>query len=157
MWYGRLPHAIEALERLPSPWVDRSTLQELLGVGKRRAQQILAPVVTVRVGRNGLAEKDALRGHLSRLAEGESAAYERRRLQRFAEQLSRWAATPRLPLEAPRSVIDQEFASLPAGIELSAGRITVQFTTPAEALEKLLSLAMAVANDQEGFERRTAL
>src|SRR5688500_4263334 len=51
-WFGRLDDVISALEALPSPWVDRPTLELLLGVG-RRAQQILAPCVTHRVGANG--------------------------------------------------------------------------------------------------------
>ena len=44
---------IAQLEALPYPWVDRATLQQLLGVGRRRAQQILQPVVTHQVGANG--------------------------------------------------------------------------------------------------------
>jgi hypothetical protein len=39
---------------------------------------------------------------------------------------------------------------------LEPGRITVEFREPQEALSKLLSLAMAISNDFERFERATS-
>jgi hypothetical protein len=46
---------------------------------------------------------------------------------------------------------------LPPGIQLSPGRITVEFQRPQEALERLLALAMAIGNDLDQFERLTEL
>jgi hypothetical protein len=42
-WIARIPLVVKELEALPRPFVDRSTLELLLGVSRRRAQQILAP------------------------------------------------------------------------------------------------------------------
>jgi hypothetical protein len=39
-WIGRINEICTELERLPRPFVDRSTLEALLQVGRRRAQQI---------------------------------------------------------------------------------------------------------------------
>ena len=60
-WYSKLDDVIRELERLPRPFVDRATLEALLGVSRRRAQEILAPCVTDRVGSNGLADRDSRR------------------------------------------------------------------------------------------------
>jgi hypothetical protein len=47
------------------------------------------------------------------------------------------------------------WASLPAGVHLEPGRITVEFQEPQEGIEKLLALAMAIGNDFEVFEHST--
>jgi hypothetical protein len=41
-WISRINEICTELERLPRPFVDRSTLEALLQVGRRRAQQIVA-------------------------------------------------------------------------------------------------------------------
>src|SRR5687767_8265907 len=89
MWYGRLTAAIAELKALPYPWVDRATLERLLGVGRRRAQQILAPCVTHSVGANGLADRGLLIAHLEQLASGDAAVYERQRREKLAREIAR--------------------------------------------------------------------
>jgi hypothetical protein len=96
--------------------------------------------------------------HLRRLAGGEEAYYERRRRRKVAEMLSQLQkehlAQPRLVVEAPLQVVNQEFENLPEGVRLEPGRITLSFTEPQQALEKLLALAMAISNDFDRFERQ---
>jgi len=160
-WYSQLDDVIREIESLPRPFVDRATLEFLLGVGRRRAQQIMAPCITHRVGSNGLADRDALIVHLRGLAKSEDAYYERRRRHQFAATLAGLRQErlehPRLLVEAPAEVIAQEFENLPAGVRLERGRITVDFDEPRQALEKLLALAMAISNDLLHFERVTRL
>jgi hypothetical protein len=159
-WYSKLDDVIRELELLPRPFVDRATLEFLLGVGRRRAQQILAPCITDRVGTNGLADRDALIAHLRRVAEGDDGYYERRRRRNVAEILAKLQKDrlerPQLLVEAPVQVLTQEFVNLPAGVDLEPGRISLTFDQPQEALEKLLALAlaMAISNDFERFERQ---
>jgi hypothetical protein len=156
-WYSKLDDVIRELDRLPRPFVDRATLEFLLGVGRRRAQQILAPCITERVGTNGLADRDALISHLRRVAEGDDGYYERRRRRNVAEILTQLQKDrrerPALLVEAPVRVVNQELGKLPAGILLEPGQITVTFDQPQQALEKLLALAMAIGNDFDRFER----
>ena len=156
-WYSKLDDVIRELDRLPRPFVDRATLEVLLGVGRRRAQQILAPCITERVGTNGLADRDALISHLRRVAEGDDGYYERRRRRNVAEILTQLQKDrrerPALLVEAPVRVVNQELGKLPAGILLEPGQITVTFDQPQQALEKLLALAMAIGNDFDRFER----
>ena len=154
-WLNHLESIRAAVLALPRPFVDRATVQALLGIGRRRAQQILAPCVTERVGANGLAAREAFLRRLEQMA-GEEARGEVERRQRVARKLAQQRfEQPQLPVEAPVSIVNQDWASLLAGVRLAPGRITVEFEEPQEALEKLLALAMALSNDYEEFERRT--
>ena len=159
VWFSKINEVVRELQALPRPFVDRATLEFLLGVGRRRAQQILAPCITDRVGANGLADRDALIAHLRRLAEGEAGYYERHRRRKVAQVLAELQKErlehPQLLVEAPIQVLAQEFENLPMGVHLERGRITVEFDEPRQALEKLLALAMAIGNDFDRFERIT--
>ena len=143
---------------MPRPFVDRATLEFLLGVGRRRAQQILAPCITDRVGTNGLADRDSLIARLRRVAQGDDGYYERQRRRNVAEILAQLQKDrlerPQLLVEAPLQVLTQEFVNLPAGVDLEPGRISLTFDQPQQALEKLLALALAISNDFERFERQ---
>jgi hypothetical protein len=156
-WCGRIPRAIAELEQLPHPWIDRQTVQDALGVGRRRAQQILEPFVRMQVGRNGLADRDDFVAHLRRLANGETVHYERRRRERLAAVLQDLHKTrlqqPALFVEAPTTVVNLNMVQLPPEVSVSPGEIRIRFSTPTEALEKLLALAMAIGNDLDAFER----
>ena len=158
VWYRKLPNIIEELRRHPHPYVDRATVEFLLGVSRRRAQQIMAPcVLERRAGVNGLADRDALITRLERIAEGDEGAYEidrRRKVAKLIEQLRQERIQqPQLLVEAPTAVVNQEFENLPTGVRLDRGRIHVEFDEPHEGLEKLLALAMAISNDFDAFER----
>ena len=151
----------EAARALPRPLLERSDLEQLLQVGRRRAQQILEGCATDRLGASSVTTAEALIAHLQGLACGDAAEYELRRRQKVGRVLAtlqkEWTAQPRVPVEAPVSVVNQELADLPEGVELRPGEIRVRFRTPHEALEKLLAIAMAAGNDLDGFERQTAL
>ena len=155
-WFHRLHNVIQDLEVFPRPFVDRSTVEFLLGVGRRRAQQVMAPCVTDRVGTNGLADRDALIAHLRQLAAGEEVSYERQRRLKVASVLAQLQKErlerPQLLVEAPAQIVRQELEKLPDGVRLEPGRITVSFQNPQQALEKLLALAMAISSDFEKFE-----
>ena len=158
-WAGDLGRAAAELRSLPFPAVDRATLERVLHVSRRRAQQILAPCVRRQIGSSGVADREELIAHLERLAAGDAVHYEERRRERLARALheldQEWKTRPRMLVEAPTSVVNQEFSTLPAGVALRPGEITIRFATPVEALEKLLALAMAAGNDPERFERLT--
>ena len=42
LWLSRINEICEQLERLPRPFVDRATVETLLGVGRRRAHYVQA-------------------------------------------------------------------------------------------------------------------
>lgn len=158
-WYSRINDVIGELESLSRPFVNRATLEFLLGIGRRRAQQIMAPCISDRVGTNGLADRDALIAHLRHFAEGDDGYYERQRRRKVAEILVQLQKErlerPQLLVEAPVQIRSQKFDHLPEGVRLEPGRITVTFDQTQQALEKLLALAMAISNDFDLFERTT--
>ncbi len=156
MWYGRLDAVIAQLKALPYPLVDRATLEQLLGVGRRRAQQILQPCVTHTVGASSLADRDRLIEHLKRVATSDAAFFEQRRHQRVIREIAKlrqaWLEHPQVMVEAPTQIMSQTFAGL-AGVKVSPGCIIVEFDSPQAALERLLALSMAIGNDFQTFER----
>lgn len=156
-WISRINEICSELEALPRPFVDRATVEILLQVGRRRAQQILAPCVSQRIGSNGLADRDAVIRRLRDIAEGEDERYEierRRKVAGLIEGLRRERIErPQVLVEARVKVMAQQFRNLPPGVTIAPGRIIVEFSQPQQALEKLLSLAMAVGNDYAAFER----
>ena len=157
-WFSKIDDVIRQLESLPRPFVDRATVEFLLGVGRRRAQQIMAPCIRDRVGTNGLADREAFIAHLRRLAEGEDGYYECQRRRKVAAVLTELhkerLERPQLLVEASVEVLTQELENLPEGVRLEPGRITVTFDQAQQALEKLLALAMAISNDFNRFERQ---
>ena len=160
-WYSQLEEAIEALRALPRPWVDRATVESILQVGRRRAQQIMAPCVTGTIGASGLADRDCLIRYLSATLCGDRAIYEQRRRRAVALQIEKLhqqaLERPRLLVQAPSNVVNQALERLPEGVRLEPGRITVEFEDPAQGLEKLLALVMAIGNDPHHFEVLTRL
>jgi hypothetical protein len=104
-----------------------------------------------------VADREELIAHLKRLAAGEEVHYERRRRQRLARALDglRQSALmqPKVLVEAPTTMLNQEFAGLPEGVSVSPGAISITFSSPNEALQRLLALAMAIGNDFSEFER----
>ena len=156
-WFSNLDYIVEELRSHPRPFVDRSIVEFLLGVGRRRAQQIMAPCITDRVGTNGLADREALIDRLRRLAQGDDGFYEvarRRKVGQVLEQLRKTRLEqPQLLVEAPSAVINQKLEDLPPGVQIAAGRIIIEFEQPQQAIEKLLALAMAIGNDYDRFER----
>jgi hypothetical protein len=157
VWYRNLDRIIRELQSLPRPFVDRATIEVLLGVGRRRAQQILSPCITDHVGANGLADRETLIGHLQRMARSDEVCYEQTRRRKVAELLEGLRRDrlerPQVLVEAPLRVMDQDMDKLPPGVTVEAGRITIEFEIPRQALEKLLALAMAIGNDYGMFER----
>ena len=158
-WFNKIDDIVEKLRTSPRPFVDRATVEFLLEVGRRRAQQIMAPCITDHVGTNGLADRDGLIARLRRLAGGDDGYYEVQRRRQVAsvidglrkERIQR----PQLLVAAPARVVRQQFENLPPGVRLEPGRVTVEFQGSQEALEKFLALAMAISNDFDQFERST--
>jgi hypothetical protein len=165
LWLTCVPDAIRELETDSDAWVDRARLESLLRIGRRRAQQLLAPVASRRVGTSLLAHRDDLIPLLTRMAAGEQGYYDERRRKQLWTELTQarrqWLEQAPVLVEVPnadvRRVEVHDFEGLPEGVELAPGSITVRFSTPDEALEKLLALAMAVSQNRPAFEERVTI
>ena len=165
LWLDRLPEAIRQLEATPEPWVDRPALESLLGIGRRRAQQLLAPIAIRRVGTSVVARSADLIAHLKRMAAGEEAYYEERRRKQLSAHLTQarkeWIRQPPVWVEVSeaqrRRVEVHDFDGLPEGVELGPGTITLRFGRPDEALQKLMALAMAISQNRQAFDDRVSI
>jgi len=155
-WLHRVDDICRELDSLPRPWLERADIEALLRVRRRRAQQILEACSTAQVGSSSVTTPEALAAHLRRMASGTDAEYELRRREKVGQALSdlrrTWTSQPRVVVEAPVQVASQKLRDLPEGVELSPGCITVRFSSPQEALERLLALAMAIGNDLQEFQ-----
>ena len=165
LWLDRLPEVLEQLRNSSEPWVDRPVLESLLGIGRRRAQQLLAPIAKRRIGTSVVARSADVAAHLERIAAGEAAYYEDRRRKQLWEHLSEarreWVRQPPVLVEIPAAEVRRleasDFDGLPDGVELSPGRISVDFVEPDEALRKLMALAMAISRNRDAFDRLVSL
>jgi hypothetical protein len=165
LWLTCVPDAIRELENDSEPWVDRTRLESLLRIGRRRAQQLLASVASRRIGTSLLAHRDDLIPLLTRMAGGEQGYYDERRRKQLWIELSQarrqWLEQAPVLVELPNAAVRRVevhgFEGLPEGVDLAPGSITVRFSTPDEALEKLLTLAMAISQNRPAFEERVAL
>jgi len=155
-----LEEIIAEVSLLPHPWIDRQTVQRILQVGPRRAQQILAGCLAVQVGNSSVVTQEIFLSYLKQLACGKDGFYEQSRRQRFAQTFAGWRKQrleqPQVLVEAPNQILTQEFSALPPGIDFGPGVLSIRFETCQEALEKLLALAMAIGRDFTEFERRTS-
>ena len=154
-----MPEVIQQLRERADPWVDRAALEELLGIGRRRAQQLLAQMAHRRVGASVVADREEAAAYLEQIAAGEAVDYEQRRRRRLWKELE--AGPPRLLVEVAgaevRRIEREDFAGLPEGVDLAPGVITVRFRDPEEALRKLMALALAIGGNRSGFEERVKL
>jgi hypothetical protein len=165
LWLTCVPDAIRELQTDSDPWVDRARLESLLRIGRRRAQQLLASVASRRVGTSLLAHRRDLIPLLTRMAVGEQGYYDERRRKQLWTELSQarrqWLEQAPVLVEVPNAAVRRvevhDFDGLPEGVKLGPGTITVRFSTPDEALEKLLALAIAVSQNRPAFEERVAL
>jgi len=165
LWLERLPQIIGHLEERAEPWVDRAALESLLGIGRRRAQQLLAQLPGQRIGASVVVGRAEVISHLKAMARGEKAHYEQRRRKRLWGQLEavrqEWTEKPPVWVAVPQSQVRgiqlHDFAALPSGVELAPGTITIRFREPDEALQKLMALAIAIGQNRAAFEERVTL
>jgi hypothetical protein len=112
-----------------------------------------------------VARREDVIAYLNRIAAGETAYYEGRRRRQLWNELSRareeWIEQPPVLVEVSNSrvrhIATRDFDGLPEGVELAPGCITVRFTRPEEALEKLMALALAIGHNRMAFEERVAV
>jgi hypothetical protein len=156
-WLLELPYAIKMLRGLEIPWIPRSTVQNVLNVGPRRAQQIIKPIATHQIGTSYVVDREALIRRLEHLATSDTAVYEQERRQRFSKLFSRMKAQetsqPKLMVEVPVKAFSSRIDNLPEGVRLAPGQILIEgFSTVEQAIEKLVALAMAAGNDPVSFQ-----
>jgi len=103
-----------------------------------------------------MTDATTLLAWLRHRASKENSQFEVRRQESVRQKIGNMAKERKeaLLVEAPVSIVLTEFESLPSGVTVEPGRVVVEFESPDEGLRKLLALAMAIRNDEQGWERR---
>jgi hypothetical protein len=154
-WLLRLPEIRAELEHLEVPVVDRSGVERIFGLKRRRAIELMHEFGGYQTGRTFLLDCARLLEALQSLESREDYSAEKRRRERLRDvvEASREhliLTRVRIPVRAAaaRPSLDR----LAPGVLLLPGVLTIEFQHPVELLEKLFGLAQAISHDFERFE-----
>ena len=103
-----------------------------------------------------MVDRLRLIAQLEVLQNGDGYRQESRRrmnLEETVERARRQAAATRVKIQVEPGAWSTRIHTLPAGIRLEPGSLSVEFGDPQELLQKLFALSQAMANDFECFER----
>jgi hypothetical protein len=153
-WLQRIPTILEELAAWDLPVVDRSSCEQLFGVRRRRAIDLIRHFGGYQAGRTFLVDRSALIARLEEIRKSGDYKIEWQRKERLADHLDKMrrlqaAVRVTIPVEAGHP-------GLPDGVSLRSGALEIQFQSTEELLSKLFALAQAIANDYETFEKRTS-
>ena len=154
-WLLRLPAIQHELQQLSVPVVDRSIFESVFQVGRRRAIQLMHRFGGYQSGRTFLLDRTALLRSLRSLESGDEFSLELRRKERLSahfDQIRKFAAASRVSVPAAPGVYDTRLSSLPQGVRLEPGRLTVDYGSLEQLLERLFALSQALVNDLERFQ-----
>lgn len=178
-WTERIPEALDALASLEEQCLTRQQIEKLLGVQKRRAQELMSVVGTTPSGKAVVCDRGDFIEYLKVTGGEELTKVERLRRRQLAQRFAGMRAEhiqkyEDLPLGEkavfePEDTAAREMArkagrrgmrALPEGIELGPGFITVRFNTGLECLQKIQALVLAAGKsdaDLKEFEERVQI
>ena len=154
-WMQRIPEILGLLTSLPSPVIDRSVVEDLFGVGRRRAIFLLHEFGGFQSGQTFFVDRLALIRQLEGIRDGEAFRAERDRRNRLAEDLERTrqlAPGRKVKIAAAEDVRDRRLADLPTGIHLKPGELRIEFFGTEDLLRHLFELSQAILNDYKRFQ-----
>jgi hypothetical protein len=158
-WLLRVPQILAELRVIDVPVLDRATIQRLFSFQRRRAIQFMHAEGGYQAGHSFLVDRMRLIAQLEVLQNGDGFHQESRRrirLEEAVERVRRHAVAAHVKIPVEPAVLDTRINSLPAGILLVPGSLSVEFRNPQELLQRLFALSQAMANDFESFERLVA-
>src|SRR5215469_873757 len=88
-WFQELPDALEALEQLTTPVIDRATLERLLRIHRRAAIRLMHRFGGYQAGKMFLISRTALIRQLRRVAVSSAYLIETARRERLGAELDR--------------------------------------------------------------------
>ena len=153
-WLLQIPEIVAQLEVFDIPVVDRAMVEQLFGLRRRRAIELMHRFGGYQAGRTFLIERRLLIRNLQELTEGENFQTEKQRKERLDETLdqfrrSRPATQVKIPVA--RDVMEQKMAGLSPAVGLEPGHLHIEFSGAEDLLSKLYELSQAAANDFDRF------
>jgi len=153
-WLLGIPEIVARLSAMQSPVVDRSTVEQLFGVRRRRASDLVQSFGGYRVGNAVLVDRDKLIRQLEELSNDPEVLREQHRKLRISEELEKVAQqsrAARIVIGNIRHVPHETAWTLPRGVSIAGGRLIVEFDCVQELLMQLYKLVLAAAADFERF------
>jgi len=156
-WLLQVPEMLEALRAMSVPFLDRTAVERLFRVRRRRAIQLMSTLGGgYLVGKTFLVGRLQLITELEAISRGDEFSFERRRKERLVkdlEQSRKEIAGRRVRIQAPPDASDRTIGDLPAGIHLRPGELRIEFFGTEDLLRHLFELSQAIINDYQRFER----
>ena len=157
-WLHRLPDIVAQIKGLPSPVIDRSVIEQIFQVQRRQAHKLMAEFGAHQLGsgrgRTLVLTRDELVARLEALLHTEE--FERTRLRKQKLATSLLESRERLKHRRVEIRVDPRQRSLgreawPATLQLSPGRLEIDFTSPNHLAEQLALVALALEDEWEKF------
>lgn len=156
LYAHRLAEGIETLAAMTADWIDRRTLQEILGVSKWTAWRIFRQC-GARDGPGGslVCRRQDLIRQLQALAQDGRFTAEiarRRRLEQYLDSMTQYASRSRKEVARNQAACDllaSRFSNLPPGVDLQPGELRIRFSGTGDFLQKFGAVVYALSNDYE--------
>jgi len=153
-WLLHIPEIVDMLEAFDVPVIDRSVIEQLFGLRRRRAITLLHRFGGYQAGRTFLVERQALIDQLRHIAEGEEFQREQGRKERLGcalDELRRHRSAARVKIPVSSEAFSMKLAGLSPGVQLEAGHLHIEFSGAEDLLSKLFELSQAANNDFDRF------
>jgi hypothetical protein len=147
-WLDRIVPISRTVRDSARSHYDRKDIERLFELQPRAAQQLMAALPSVPVGRTRLVDREALAEFLGKLNDSEKPA------ETFAQIRAEGGKTVRRKLRE-FSLQDQpaSVSSPPRMMTIERGKLKVNFQTLEEVAEAMLYLATVFSHDLDGFAR----
>jgi len=151
-WILELPRIRRELDAMAVPVLDRTVIETLFGVRRRRAIQLMHSFGGYQAGKTFLIDRVSLRESIDAMIEGRSFQQESERRRRLVEDLE--AARKAIPARQVRIAVQFDAVGLPQGVRLEQGSVRFEFSTIQELLGQLFQFSQALVDDFADLERR---
>lgn len=175
-WIQRLDEISLELRSTQRDTIDRSAVERIYRVQRRQAIELMKKFGARPVKGQLVLDRPALLALMDSYAEKPASAAvpveefidpaEQERRRQFAARMAairdEWSSKRQqgkgeFLIAAPRAIAGTQLRNLPQNVRLEPGKITVEFESPDQAKKLLLMLALALANDESGFDDAVGL
>ena len=154
-WLLAIPDAIRQLEALDLELLVRRDIEQLFGVSRARAAQLMHTFGADLTGYARTLPRTRLLRQLRTYRTGSAFRGEEQRREHLMTEL-RKARLTGIRVTVPVEALEGRLSGLPSGVVVERDRIEVRYAEAKEAVVKLVALAQALNNDYERFEALVA-
>ena len=164
-WLPRAQEILTILRGMSDDELDRAAIEKLFQLQRRTALLVIHAVGPLLSGCCFKVDRKDLIAWVEKIDATEGQEVERRRrvTERIDQESAQYmamrkaltaAGKPAMEFPVAREVMEATIASLPLGVYLAPGRVTLEFPKgeAMQAVELLYALGKAITNDFESFE-----